>query len=179
MTVKSQTYRTVPQAGSVRVLLGAALKAGLAGGAGVSLLLLVYQVVSFPFLQRGLIPPAILIVWIVTGIGAAMLAGEQVQTSRDGGKVGVLAGLVAGVVGGIASMVVAAFGATFTRYGEGILIQLSDTQLAALNNAGFTERLIVLSGSVIMAMFVCGVGGMVVSALLGGFGGWLYPKFNR
>jgi len=177
--VNSQTYRTASQVVSVRSLLGAALKAGLAGGAAVSLLLLVYQVVSFPFLQRGLIPPAILIVWIVTGIGAAMLAGEQVQSDRDGGKVGVLAGLVSGVVGGIASMVIAAFGATFTRYGEGILIQLSDTQIASLNNAGFTEQLIVLSGSVITALFVCGVGGMVVSALLGGFGGWLYPKFNR
>ena len=143
----------------------------------VSFLLLLHQI-SSPFLQNVLIPPVMVIVWVVTGIGAAMMAGNQVITSRQGGRIGVVAGLVSGIVGGIAAMTIAAFGTTFTSYGEGVLAQFSDTQLATLMEVGFTEQMIATSGSVLSAMFVCGAGGMVVSALFGWLGGWLYPKFG-
>ncbi|MFQ5578868.1 MAG: hypothetical protein ACE5G8_17965 [Anaerolineae bacterium] len=178
MAPKSHTFNLQPGPFQTRRVLGAALKAGFLGGLAVSLLLVVYQF-SLPLLQVFLIPPALLIVWIVTGIGAAMSADEVVITSRDGGRVGVIAGLISGSMGGIASMLIAGFGATFIEAGERILGQFSDTQLNSLLESGFDEQLVALSGSIVSALFVCGIGGMVAAALLGGVGGWLYPRFNR
>jgi hypothetical protein len=156
----------------------ASFKAGLVGGFAVSLLLVVNQV-SPGLLQRVLIPPALVIVWVVTGIGAAMLCDDKILSSRDGGRVGLVAGIIAGIFGGITAMVIAAFGGSFISSGEGILSQLSDTQMASLTTIGFTEQLIVLSGSILAALFTCGFAGMVVAAFLGWVGGWLYPKFSR
>ena len=144
----------------------------------ISLLLMLYQI-SSPFLQIVFIPMAMIIVWVVTGIGAAMMAGDRIITGGQGWKIGLLAGLISGIVGGITSMAIAALGLTFSRYGEGVLTQFSDTQLTSLVQAGFTEQLIITAGSVLSAMVVCGVGGMILSALLGGIGGWLYPKFGE
>ncbi len=159
-------------------IFGTAFKAGIMGGIVISLLLILYQI-SLPFLQIVFIPMAMIIVWIVTGIGAAMMAADRVITGGQGWKIGMLAGLISGIVGGITSMTIAALGVTFTRYGEGVLTQFSDTQLTSLVEAGFTEQMIITSGSVLSAMVVCGAGGMALSALLGGLGGWLYPKFGE
>ena len=148
------------------------------GGIVISLLLMLYQI-SSPFLQIVFIPMAMIIVWIVTGIGAAMMAADRVITGGQGWRIGLLAGLISGIVGGITSMIIAALGLTFSSYGEGVLTQFSDTQLASLIASGFTEQLIITAGSVLSAMVVCGAGGMALSALLGGVGGWLYPKFGE
>ncbi len=178
MTSRTQPVYRQPGPRRKKPVFGAAFKAGIMGGLVISLLLILYQL-SLPFLQIVFIPMAMIIVWVVTGIGAAMMAGDRVITGRQGWKTGMLAGLVSGIVGGITSMVIAALGLTFTGYGEGVLTQFSDTQLTSLVNAGFTEQMIITSGSVLSAMVVCGVGGMVLSALLGGVGGWLYPKFGE
>jgi hypothetical protein len=176
---RTQTINKQIRPTQVRYLFGAAFRAGFWGGVGISALLVVYQISSIPLLRSILIPPAMIIVWIVTGIGAAMLSGDLVRTSHEGSRVGVIAGLISGAISGITAMIIAAFGVTFVQYGEGILVQFSDTQLAALTESGLTEQLIILSGSIISALFACGVGGMFVAALLGGFGGWLYPKFSK
>lgn len=178
MTTNTQTFNKQRIARPNAHIFRAAFKAGVGGGLAISALLVVYQI-SFAFLQIFLIPPALFIVWVVTGIAGTMLAGNMVKTNRDGAKVGVITGLIAGIVTGITSMVIAAFGTTFVRYGQGFLAQFSDTQLISFAASGVTEQLIIISGSVLSAMFVCGVGGMFVSALLGGFGGWLYPTFNK
>ena len=178
MTSSTQPVHRQPGPRRKKPVFGTAFKAGLMGGIVISLLLILYQI-SSPFLQIVFIPMAMIIVWIVTGIGAAMMAGDRVITSGQGGKAGVIAGLISGIVGGITSMTIAALGVTFSGYGEGVLAQFSDTQLTALTEAGFTGQMIVTAGSVLSAMIVCGVGGMGLSALLGGLGGWLYPKFGE
>ena len=173
-TTMNQRHRFLPLRGT----LGASVKAGLVGGFAISLLLTIYQIAP-SFLQTVLIPPAMLIVWVVTGIGAAMLCDHQLRTEKDGARIGMVAGIVAGAIGGIAAMIIAALGFSFQFYGQGVLGELSDTQVASLAAAGFTSRMIVVSGSILMALFTCGVGGIVVSAVLGRLGGWLYLKFSR
>lgn len=176
MSTKTKTpiNRPAPVTGpTTNQIFSAALRAGFWGGLAISALLLVYQI-SFP-LKMALIPPALITVWIVTGIGAAMLM--DAKTSRDSSKVGAIAGIVSGTVGGITAMIIAAFGKTFA--GLGIMEQFTAAQVNALANSGLTERVIVLAGQVIAALLTCGIGGIVVSALLGWLGGWLYPRLNR
>ncbi len=162
----------------INILLNAAMKAGIGGGIAVSLLVLVNQI-AFPLLRTFLIPPAFITVWIVTGIAAAMFAEPRAATPRDGFQVGLLAGIVSGTVSGLVAMVLAAFGVTFQQVGQGMLTQFSDAQLASMVESGLTERLLSTGSMVLAALFVCGIGGIVVAALFGGVGGWLYPKFNR
>lgn len=173
---KAPINRPAPTAGpSTNQIFRAALRAGFWGGLAISALLLVYQI-SFP-LKMALIPPALITVWVVTGIGAAMLMDANVKTSQDGSRVGAIAGIVSGTIGGITAMIIAAFGKTFA--GLGIMEQFTAAQVNALANSGLTERIIVLSGQIIAALLTCGIGGIVVSALLGWLGGWLYPRLNR
>ncbi len=162
----------------INLLLNAAMKAGIGGGIAISLLVLVNQI-AFPLLRTFLIPPAFITVWIVTGIAAAMFAEQRVVTARDGFQVGLLAGIVSGTVSGLVAMVLAAFGVTFQQVGQGILTQFSDAQLASMVESGLTEQLLSAGSMVLAALFVCGIGGIVVAALFGGVGGWLYPKFNK
>jgi len=155
-------------------VVGPAFKAGLFGGAGTSLLWFIYQIATPP-LQTFLIPPAAIIVWLVTGIGAAMLTDK----SAVSGRAGLIAGLVSGTVGGIFAMITAAFGSSFVQIGQGFLAQFSSAQLAAMAENGLTETLIVLLGGIMAALFACGIGGMVAAGALGWLGGWLYPRLNR
>jgi len=148
------------------------------GGFAIGLLLTVYQIAP-DFLQTVLIPPALFIVWVVTGIGAAMLCDDKIRDSKDGASVGMVAGIIAGIIGGIVAMIIAAFGLSFQDYGQGFLEQLTDTQRQPLLEAGFTEQLITISGSILTALLTCGMGGMVAAGIFGRLGGWLYPKFSR
>jgi hypothetical protein len=165
-------------------IFGAAFRAGILGGLAVALLLIVYQL-SFTFtpalgsLMRWLVPPVIAFVWVVTGIGAVMIMGGRIKASREGGKVGGVAGIVAGVVGGVAAMIIAALGFTFVQYGQGLVGQFSTTQLEAFTNAGFSQAVLILIGSVFSAMFACGFGGMALAGLFGAIGGAIFPPFAR
>lgn len=162
----------------INILLNAAMKAGIGGGVAASLLVLVNQI-AFPLLRQFLIPPAFVTVWIVTGIAAAMFAGSHVFTPKTGFQVGLLAGVVSGTVSGLISMVLAAFGVTFQQVGTGVLTQFSDAQLTSMADSGISQQLLSTGSMVLAALFVCGIGGIIVAALLGGVGGWLYPKFNK
>ncbi len=177
MTVKPSQNPKLVHA-TINLLLNAAIKAGIGGGIAAALLLLVNQI-AFPLLRTVLIPPAFITVWIVTGIAAAMFAGDRVKTPRDGFNVGILAGVVAGTVSGLVAMLMAAFGVTFKQVGAGVLTQFSDAQLASMAQSGITEQLLSAISMVVAALFVCGIGGILVAALLAGVGGWLYPKFNK
>lgn len=178
MTVRTQAMNEHTDRAMAPRTFGDSFKAGLMGGFAIGLLLLVYQI-SPNFLQTVLIPPALFIVWVVTGIGAAMLCDDKIETGRDGGRVGLVAGLVAGVIGGMAGMIIASFGLAFQNYGQGFLENMTDSNMAILLEAGFTEELVALAGSILTAMFSCGLGGMIIAGLLGWIGGWLYPKFSK
>lgn len=179
MTASIRTTNRNRRLGPLRGTFGASLKAGIMGGFAISLLLTVYQIAP-DFLQTVLIPPALVIVWLVTGIGAAMLCHDKIRNSGDGASVGMVAGIITGFLGGITAMVMAALGLSFQYYGESVFTEaLTDTQIDTLINAGFTNQLIILTGSIVTAFFTCGFGGMLIAALLGRLGGWLYPKFSR
>ena len=179
MTARTQSANRRKRLPPLRGTFGSSLKAGLMGGFAISLLLTVYQIAP-DFLQAVLIPPALIIVWIVTGIGAAMLSHNKIRNSQDGASVGMVAGIITGLIGGITGMIIAALGLSFQFYGESVYDEfLTDTQISSLIDAGFTDQLIIISGSIMAAMFTCGLGGMFIAALLGRVGGWLYPKFSR
>ncbi len=177
MTIKANFSKKAARLEITR-RLSAALKAGAGGGVALALLSVVNQISSV-VLQRFLIPPAFITVWIVTGIAAAMFAETRVKTPRDGWHIGILAGIISATVSGFLLMIFAAFGLTFRNIGEGILTQFSTEQLASLAESGVSDQLLVSGGSVIATLAICGVGGMLIAALLGGVGGWLYPKFNK
>jgi len=105
---------------------------------------------------------------------AGLLAEDGIQTRPQAVSSGALAGFVAGIGGGIAGMLVAAFGALFPDLGEGVLAQFSPAQVEALSQMGIAADAIRLAGSVVSAMFVCGLGGIVVAVALGSLGGRIY-----
>jgi hypothetical protein len=174
LTARTQTINRTQRG----VTFSAAFKAGILGGFAISLLLVVRQLAPIPLLQVILIPPALVIIWVLTGIGAAMFCDDRIQSAKDGARVGTVAGIIAGTLGGITAMILAAFSLFLQDYGQGTLAQIPDTNLLALTELGFNEELVVLSGSILTALFACGLGGIVITALLGRFGGWLYTKFS-
>ena len=151
-----------------------ALKAGFAGGLGLFVILLI-SLIPIPFpLGTCLVVLGFFVVWTGTGMLAGLLAEEGIQTRPQAVSSGALAGFVAGIGGGIAGMLVAAFGALFPDLGEGVLAQFSPAQVEALSQMGIAADAIRLAGSVVSAMFVCGLGGIVVAVALGSLGGRIY-----
>jgi hypothetical protein len=158
------------------VLVASSLKAGIVGGFGIMLLLLI-SLVPFEFLAC-LVIPGFLVVWLTTGLLAGILAGDSVENSHQGGKVGWMAGFWAGVFGGIVAMVMAAFGAFMLNFGQNVVNQFSPDQLTWLVNYGLTPEMIALTGRVLGAMLVYGVIGSLVSGLFSSIGGMIYPKLS-
>ncbi len=159
-------------------LFGAGLRAGSAGGLAVSLLLIVYPF-SVNWVRTILMPPALIILWVVTGLAAAMLTGGRVRTQREGRKVGTIAGLVSGTLAGIVAMILAALDLIFSDLKAGIVEQFSFEQLNTLAASGFEEALVATIGTIIMALFTCGFGGMFGASIFGLLGGWLYVRLGR
>jgi len=159
-----------------RVMSASGLKAGLAGSMGLLLLLLV-SLIPFELLTC-LVMPGVIVVCVSTGMLASVLAGDEIQTRRQAVRTGALAGFVAGIGGGMAGMVAAAFGALFPALGEGVLAQLSPSQLQSLAQIGILPDTIRLAGSILSALMACGVGGMAVSAALGALGGRIYFRLR-
>jgi hypothetical protein len=152
------------------------LKAGLIGGFGI-LLLLMISLVPFEFLAC-LVIPGFLVVWLTTGLLAGIFAGDSVQNSHQGGKVGWMAGFWAGVIGGIVAMAMAAFGVIMGDFGQNVVSQFSPDQLTGLANFGLTPQIVALAGRVSGALIIYGVIGSLVSGLFSSIGGMIYPKLT-
>jgi len=154
------------------------LKAGLAGGFGLLVILLI-SLVPIPFpLGTCLATLGFFVIWIGTGILAGLLAEDEIQTRAQAVRTGAMAGFIAGIGGGIAGMLVAAFGGLFPDLGEGVLAQFSPAQVEALTQVGVAADAVRLAGSIMSAMLVCGIGGMVVSVALGSLGGRIYFRLR-
>jgi hypothetical protein len=137
--------------------------------------ILLVSFVRIPFpLGTCLVTLGFVVVWIGTGILAGLLAEDRIQTRRQAVANGAMAGFVAGIGGGIAAMVIAAFGALFPDLGEGVLAQFSPGQLEALAQIGIAPEAVRLGGSILSALLTCGIGGTLVSAILGSLGGRMY-----
>ena len=154
------------------------LKAGLAGGLSLLVILLI-SLIPIPFpLGTCLVVLGFVVVWIGTGMLAGLLAEDEIQTRPQAVRAGAVAGFIAGIGGGIAGMLVAAFGALFPDLGEGVLAQFSSAQLEALAQTGVAPDAIRLAGSILSAMLVCGIGGIVVAVTLGSLGGRIYFRLR-
>lgn len=154
------------------------LKAGLAGGLGLLIILLI-SLIPIPFpLGTCLVTLGFVVVWIGTGMLAGLLAEDEIQTRPQAVRTGAMAGFIASIGGGIAGMLVAAFGALFPDLGEGALAQFSPAQVEALAQMGVAPDAIRLVGSIVSAMLVCGIGGMLVSVALGSLGGRIYFRLR-
>lgn len=158
-------------------LVTPSLKAGLVGGFGIFLLLLI-SLVPFEFLAC-LVIPGFLVVWLTTGLLAGVLAGDNVQNSHQGGKVGWMAGFWAGILGGLAAIILAAFGIFMPDFGHNVVSQLSPDLLAQLTGFGIKTEIVALAGRVVGALIVYGVIGSLVSGLFSSIGGMIYPKLSN
>ena len=157
-------------------MITSSLKAGLVGGFGILILMLI-SLVPFGFLAC-LVIPGFLVVWLTTGLLAGVFAGDSIQNSHQGGKVGWMAGFWAGVIGGIVAMALAAFSVIMVNFGQNVVNQFSPDQLTGLVNYGLTPQVIALAGRVSGALLVYGVIGSLVSGLFSSIGGMIYPKLS-
>lgn len=172
-TRRQRAIRTSQNSG---LMVTSSLKAGLVGGFGILLLLLI-SLVPFEFLAC-LVIPGFLVVWLTTGLLAGIFAGDSIQTSHQGGKVGWMAGFWAGIFGGIVAMIMAAFGIFMANFGQGVVNQFAPDQLVELVGYGLTPEMIALAGRVFGALIVYGVIGSLVSGLFSSIGGMIYPKLS-
>jgi hypothetical protein len=170
---RQRLARSGQQPGST---VASSLKAGLIGGFGIFLLLMI-SLVPFEFLAC-LVIPGFLVVWLTTGLLAGVFAGDNVQNSHQGGKVGWMAGFWAGVIGGIVAMALAAFSVIMVNFGQNVVNQFSPDQLTGLVGYGLTPQFIALAGRVCGALLVYGVIGSLVSGLFSSIGGMIYPKLS-
>lgn len=154
------------------------LKAGLAGGLGLLVIVLI-SLIPIPFpLGTCLVVLGFVVVWIGTGMLAGLLAEDEIRTRPQAVRAGAMAGFIAGIGGGISGMLVAAFGALFPDLGEGVLAQFSPAQVETLAQIGVAPDAVRLAGSIFSAMLVCGIGGMLVSLALGSLGGRIYFRLR-
>lgn len=156
-------------------LLASSLKASLVGGFGVLLLMLI-SLIPFQFLAL-LVIPGFLVVWLCTGMLASVIAGDKVQTSQDGGKVGWMAGFWSGIYGGLIAMILAATGIFMTNFGQGVAAQFPPDQLPAFLSS-LTPETIAIAGRIFGALIVYGIIGSLISGLFSSIGGMIYPKLT-
>jgi hypothetical protein len=155
-------------------LFASSLKASLIGGVGVFFLMLL-SLIPFQFLAF-LVIPGFLVVWLSTGMLAAIFAGEKVNNTQQGGKVGWMAGFWAGIYGGLMAMALAAAGVFMANFGQGVVTQFNPDWLLWLNSFGITANVIAVMGRVLGALIIFGVIGSLISGLFSSIGGMLYPK---
>lgn len=154
------------------------LKAGLIGGTGLLVVLLI-SFIRIPFpLGTCLVTFGFLVAWVGTGIVAGIMAEDQIKTRGQAAGNGAMAGFVAGIMVGIAAMLIAALGFLFPDLGEGVLAQLSSAQVEALAEMGIGPATIQLAGSILSALMACGIGGTLVSMVLGALGGRIYFRLR-
>ncbi|MDX1520842.1 MAG: hypothetical protein R3264_04390 [Anaerolineae bacterium] len=175
---KSQRRRKTKSRRSQKVAKGSSfiassLKASIVGGIGVLVLSLI-SLIPFQFLAF-LVIPGFLVVWLSTGMLAAIFAGDNVTNSQQGGKVGWMAGFWSGIYGGLIAMIMAATGMFMINFGQGIANQFPPSELPPLLNT-LTPNTIAIMGRVFGALIVFGVIGSLIAGLFSSFGGMLYPK---
>ncbi len=154
-------------------LVASSLKASLVGGFGILLLMLI-SLIPFQLLAL-LVIPGFLVVWLCTGMLASIIAGDKVQTSQDGGKVGWMAGFWSGIYGGLAAMILAATGIFMVNFGQGVAAQFPPDQLP-LFLSSLSPDAIAITGRIFGALLIYGVIGSLVSGLFSSLGGMIYPK---
>jgi hypothetical protein len=152
------------------------VKAGAAGGFGL-LVLLLMNLLSLPLLAC-LVVPGYVVVLVVTGMLAGLLANDQLTTRGQATRIGVTAGFVAGICGGVTAVFLAAFGLTFSNLGQGVLAQFSPAQLANLARVGITPDTIRLAGSVLFALLLWGGAGTAAAMILSALGGRIYFRLR-
>ena len=154
-------------------LIASSLKASLVGGVGMFILILI-SLIPFQFLAF-LVIPGFLVVWLSTGMLAAIFAGDNVNNSQQGGKVGWMAGFWSGIYTGLIAMILAATGIFMVNFGQGVATQFPPDQLPAFLTM-LTPEIIASVGRVFGALIIFGVVGSLVSGLFSSIGGMIYPK---
>jgi hypothetical protein len=155
------------------------LKAGVAGSFGLLLVLLI-SFIPIPFpLGTCLVTFGFFVIWIGTGVLAGLLGEEDIETRREAVANGAMAGFVAGIGVSVAAMALAALGALFPDFGEGVLAQFSPAQVEALADMGLGPDIIQAVGSVLSALIACGIGGTAVAVALGALGGRIYFNLRQ
>jgi hypothetical protein len=167
----SKKSRANKSSGSI---VASSFKASVMGGFGILLLLLI-GLIPIWYLAF-LVIPGYLVVWLSTGLLAGVLAGDQIKSTHQGGKVGWMAGFWAGVFGGLVAMILAAAGALMVDFGQGVVSQFPPEQLETLVSFGLTPNVIALMGRVFGALIVYGLVGSLISGLFSSIGGMIYPK---
>jgi hypothetical protein len=155
------------------------LKAGIVGSVSLLVILLI-SLIPIPFpLGTCLVAFGFLVVWIGTGMLAGLLGEEDIETRRQAVTNGAMAGFVAGIGVSVAAMALAALGALFPEFGAGVVAQFSPAQLSSMAASGLGPDIIRVVGSVLAALFACGVGGTAVSVALGALGGRIYFRLRQ
>jgi hypothetical protein len=163
----------------VRTTNRSGLKAGIVGSVGLLVVLLI-SFIPIPFpLGTCLVALGFLVVWIGTGMLAGLLGEEDIETRRQAVTNGAMAGFVAGIGVSVAAMALAALGALFPEFGAGVVAQFSPAQLSSMAASGLGPDIIRVVGSVLAALFACGVGGTAVSVALGALGGRIYFRLRQ
>jgi hypothetical protein len=159
------------------LMVVSSLKASLAGGIGLLLLMLISLLPpneNIPFLSLAyLVWPGIPVVCLATGLLASIMASDSIRTTQQGGKVGWMAGFWAGVYAGIFGMAMAAAGFFCVEFGQNVA-----NQLEWLVDYGLTIDTISLAGRVFWALIWFGVIGSGICALISSIGGMIYPKLG-
>lgn len=174
---KRATNDDIVDTGADQPVLGRpGVKAGAAGGLGL-LVLLLMNLLYLP-LRACLVVPGYVVVLVVTGMLAGLLANDQLTTRGQATRIGVTAGFVAGICGGVTAVFLAAFGLMFSNLGQGVLAQFSPAQLANLAQMGITSDTIRLAGSVLFALLLWGGAGTAVAMILSALGGRIYFRLH-
>ena len=160
------------------ILIAPIFRAALLGGL-CQVTLLGLGLLPLPtFMSILMIGPTFLMVCIFTGLFAAYLAGDVINSTQKGGEVAWMAGFWAGVVVAIMAMILAANGMLLVEFGQEIILLRTPEQLELLNRFIATHTL-ALSGRVFGAFLLYGLIGSLISALISAFGGIVYFKYEQ
>ena len=159
-----------------RTVAVAGLKAGVVGAIGASILLLI-NLVNLPLLPC-LVVPGFIVVLLVTGMLAGLMAGDRLKTPGQATRAGITAGFVAGLGAGFMAVVLSAFGLMFTELGEGVRTQFTSLQLRNLAEMGISGDAVRMAGAVALAFIIWGIAGTIVAVILGALGARLYYRLR-
>ena len=162
--------------------VSAAVRAGWAGGLGLTTLMLLGLVPppdALPVVSLAiLVIPGFFVASIATGLLAGVLGRSAINSYTAGGQVGWMAGFWSGIFGSMMAMILAANGRMMINFGKGVVVQFTPEQLDALSNI-LSPYTLALIGRVFGALVVYGLIGALLAALLASLGGMIYVKLSR